>query len=171
MNKVLPTLFTLTLVLALSACGWHLRGLTPLPTSLKALHIISVAPKSFNQNLERNLKLSGVKTIAKFDDSLSVLQIKRFNIERREHTINASGQIAEYQLYGYLVAELINQKTQKSREININESRFFTNDLSNQAGTAVDESMQRENMQQQLINKLIIQLEKVNLDTSQQAAP
>lgn len=171
MNRALPAFFVLTLVLLFSACGWHLRGLTPLPKSLKELHIISVAPKSFNQNLERNLKLSGVKIIAEFDESLNVLQIKGFNIERREHTINASGQIAEYQLYGYLIAELIDQKNQKSREININESRFFTNDLSNQAGTAVDENMQRENMQQQLINKLIIQLEKLNLDTPQQAAP
>lgn len=166
MNKQAHLFLALSLMLLISACGWHLRGLKPLPISIKELHIISVAPESFNGSLKRNLKLNGVKIIPKFNDKLTVLQIKGFRIERREHTVTASGQIAEYQLDAYLIAEVINQKKQTSQELNINERRFFTNDLSNQAGTAADETLQRENMQQQLINKLIIQLGKVNLDTA-----
>lgn len=166
MNKQAHIFLALSLVLLISACGWHLRGLKPLPTNLKELHLISVAPESFNESLKRSLKFTGVRLIAKFDDTLSVLQIKSFKIERREHTVSASGQIGEYQLDAHLVAEIINQKKQTSQEININEQRFFTNDLSNQAGTAADEALQRENMQQQLINKLIIQLGKVNLDSA-----
>lgn len=163
MNRPLPTLFALTLVLALSACGWHLRGIKPLPDYLKRLHIISKAPETFNQRLKRSLELNGATIFDKFDETLAVLEIKQFTITRRERTISASGQIAEYQLDAYLLAEIIDQSENRSREISINEGRFFSNDLSNQVGTAANEALQRENIQQQLIDKLILQLESVSL--------
>lgn len=158
-------------MLAVSACGWHLRGVTTLPLELQELHLISSADTEFNQKLIRDLRFNNVKIISKFNPSVTVLEIKNLKIERRELTVNAAGQIDEYQLDAYLDAELIVQSEHKSQTFNLKAQRFFTNDLSNQAGTRADEELQRSKLQQQLVNQLIAHLSKLQLKAHHDTAP
>ncbi len=119
----------------------------------------------------RDLRINGVTFMTELTPSINVLEIKSLQIQRRELTVNASGQIDEYQLDAFLNAELIIQSKHKSQTFQIKAQRFFNNDLSNQAGTRADEELQRKKLKQELINRLISQLSNIDMDNNHDITP
>lgn len=85
----------LLLALALSACGFQLRGMTEL--SFKNLHIQG-STLSISRDLERSFRANGVKIVADAEDAELLLELLSENNEKRILSLSGGGLVREYEL-------------------------------------------------------------------------
>lgn len=155
--------FVLTaLILITSACGWQLRGIVVLPPSVQVMTLESQASNRFNQRLRQQLEFNGVTFPA--DASATVrLQIEPIKIERLVLSVSSVGQAAEFELNATLNARLIDLENEKDVSWEITGRRTFNNDVNSVIGTENEEKVQRQELENDLIRKLMIRLQKVDL--------
>lgn len=155
--------FVLTaLVLITSACGWQLRGLVVLPPSVQVMTLESQANNRFNQRLRQQLEFNGVTFPT--DASATVrLQIEPIKIGRLILSVSSVGQAAEYELNATLNARLIDLENESDVSWEITGRRTFNNDVNSVIGTQNEEKVQRQELENDLIRKLMIRLQKVDL--------
>ena len=150
------------LVLITSACGWQLRGLVVLPPSVQIMSLESQANNRFNQRLRRQLEFNGVT----FPDDASAtvrLLIEPLKMERLTLSVNNFGQASEYELNAQLNARLIDLEKETDISWQISGRRIFNNDVNSVIGTESEEKIQRQEIENDLIRKLMIRLQKVQL--------
>jgi LPS-assembly lipoprotein len=148
------------LVLITSACGWQLRGVVVLPTSVQVMTLESQASNRFTQRLRQQLLFNGV-TFPEDASAQVRLQIEPIKIERLTLSVNSTGQAAEYELNAELNARLIDLENDIDISWNISGRRTFNNDVDSVIGTASEEKIQRQEIEDDLIRKLMIRLQKV----------
>ncbi len=148
------------LVLITSACGWQLRGVVVLPESVQVMTLESQASNRFNQRLRQQLLFNGV-TFPEDASSKVRLQIEPVAIERLTLSVSSTGQAAEYELNAQLNARLIDLENGIDISWNISGRRTFNNDVDSVIGTASEEKTQRLEIEDDLIRKLMIRLQKV----------
>jgi len=148
----------------LTACGWHLRGVTPLPKEYRVLFLQSQASNSFNQQLKLQLEFNNVLLTEMAADAPAILQIEPAEIEKRTLSVTSSGQVAEYELNGRLDARLLHIERNSELPINIKSRRRLTNDINNVVGTAGEEARQRKELEKDLVRKLMRRLQKAQAD-------
>ncbi|OUS40498.1 hypothetical protein A9R00_05690 [Oleispira antarctica] len=150
------------LVIITSACGWQLRGIVVLPSSIQVMTLESQANNRFTQRLRMQLEFNGV-TLAN-DGSANVrLQVEPILIERLILSVNSSGQAAEYELNAHLNARLIALEEDADISWELTGRRVFNNDVNSVIGTQAEEKTQRQELENDLIRKLMIRLQKVKL--------
>ncbi len=150
------------LVIITSACGWQLRGIVVLPSSIQVMTLESQASNRFNQRLRMQLEFNGVTLLD--DGSANVrLQIEPIEIERLTLSVNSAGQDAEYELSAQLNARLIALEEEADVSWEISGRRTFNNDVNSVIGTQNEEKIQRQELENDLIRKLMIRLQKVKL--------
>lgn len=166
-------LIVVSLLLVITACGWQLRGVTPLPVELQVLHLNSKASHDFNQQLRLQLEFNNVLLVPHADSAPTHLWIDELAIERRALAIASSGRVSEYELNGRLSARLLRPDTDQEIEIFLPSRRTYRNDIDNVAGTANEERVQRQALEQDLIGKLMRRLQAIRFghDTTDLAAP
>lgn len=150
------------LVIITSACGWQLRGIVVLPPSVQVMTLESQANSRFNQRLRQQLEFNGVT----FPDDASAkvrLQIEPILIERLILSVSSVGQAAEYELNATLNARLIDLNNESDVSWEITGRRTFNNDVNSVIGTQNEENIQRKELENDLIRKLMIRLQKVKL--------
>jgi LPS-assembly lipoprotein len=147
------------LVLITSACGWQLRGVVVLPTSVQVMTLESQASNRFNQRLRQQLLFNGV-TFPEDASEQVRLQIEPIKIERLTLSVSSTGQAAEYELNAELNARLIDLENDIDISWNISGRRTFNNDVDSVIGTASEEKIQRQEIEDDLIRKLMIRLQK-----------
>ena len=150
------------LVLITSACGWQLRGLVVLPPSVQVMSLESQANNRFNQRLRQQLEFNGVT----FPDDASAtvrLLIEPLKMERLTLSVNNFGQASEYELNAQLNARLIDLEKETDISWQISGRRIFNNDVNSVIGTESEEKIQRQEIENDLIRKLMIRLQKVQL--------
>ncbi len=150
------------LVIITSACGWQLRGIVVLPSSIQVMTLESQANNRFNQRLRMQLEFNGVTLLD--DGSANVrLQIEPILIERLILSVNSSGQAAEYELNAQLNARLIALEEDADISWELTGRRVFNNDVNSVIGTQAEEKTQRQDLEDDLIRKLMIRLQKAKL--------
>tara|TARA_B110000196_G_C21105004_1_gene644699 strand:+ start:170 stop:646 length:477 start_codon:yes stop_codon:yes gene_type:complete len=150
------------LVLITSACGWQLRGLVVLPPSVQIMSLESQANNRFNQRLRQQLEFNGVT----FPDDASAtvrLLIEPLKMERLTLSVNNFGQASEYELNAQLNARLIDLEKETDISWQVSGRRIFNNDVNSVIGTESEEKIQRQEIENDLIRKLMIRLQKVQL--------
>ena len=166
----LSTALVLTSLLTmLTACGWHLRGITPLPADIQVMTLQSQASERFNQRLKQQLAFNGVV----FPDTASAtvrLQISPIKIERTTLSVNSLGQAAEYELNAELNARLIHLEKGIDSSWVISGRRVFTNDVDNVVATNNEEKTQRQELENDLIRKLMRRLQNARFSTDNNQA-
>ncbi|MBL4799781.1 MAG: hypothetical protein JKY50_20455 [Oleispira sp.] len=149
------------LVIITSACGWQLRGIVVLPPSVQVMTLESQANQRFTQRLRQQLEFNGV--IFPTDASAKVrLQIEPILIERLILSVNNVGQAAEYELNATLNAHLL-ELGEDGIDVSweLTGRRTFNNDVNSVIGTQNEEKTQRQELENDLIRKLMIRLQKV----------
>ena len=150
------------LVLITSACGWQLRGLVVLPPSVQIMSLESQANNRFNQRLRQQLEFNSVT----FPDDASAtvrLLIEPLKMERLTLSVNNFGQASEYELNAQLNARLIDLEKETDISWQVSGRRIFNNDVNSVIGTESEEKIQRQEIENDLIRKLMIRLQKVQL--------
>ncbi|MAD44990.1 MAG: hypothetical protein CMI02_00280 [Oceanospirillaceae bacterium] len=143
----------------LAACGWHLRGVMPLPDVYKTLYLQSSANHDINRQLELQLEFNGVLLTQTAEDATAVLKVQPVTIERRTLSVASSGQIAEYELNGRLQASIAVSGREGETSIEVKSRRILSNDVNNVVGTNAAEQQQRTEMQRELVRKLLRRLQ------------
>lgn len=148
----------------LTSCGWHLRGVTPLPAAYRVMYLDSQVSDAFNQQLRLQLTFNDVLLTEQREDSPAHLRIEDLEVERRTLAVTSAGQVAEYELNARLNASVFHESNEAPRLIEVKARRSFTNDLNNVVGTAGEERKQRTQLEKELVRKLMQRLQ--NLATS-----
>ncbi|NRA23353.1 MAG: hypothetical protein HRU08_02560 [Oleispira sp.] len=151
-----------TLVILTSACGWHLRGITQLPVSVQIMTLESQASNRFTQRLKQQLSFNGV--VFPSDASANVrLIIAPIAVKRLTLAVNNLGQAAEYELNAQLKVRLIQLEEGTDVEWQISGRRVFSNDINSVIATQSEEKTQRQELENDLIRKLMNRLKKAQL--------
>jgi LPS-assembly lipoprotein len=149
-------------ILTTTACGWHLRGITTLPTSVQIMTLESQASSRFTQRLKQQLTFNGV--VFPSDASANVrLMIAPIVIKRLTLSVNNLGQAAEYELNAELTVRLIQLAEGTDTEWNISGRRIFSNDINSVIATRSEEKTQRQELENDLIRQLMNRLKKATL--------
>jgi LPS-assembly lipoprotein len=150
------------MILTTTACGWQLRGITQLPASVQVMTLESQANNRFTQRLKQQLAFNGV--VFPSDASANVrLFIAPISIERLTLSVNSRGQAAEYELNAELKVRLIQLEEGTDTEWNITGRRTFSNDINSVIATQSEEKTQRQELENDLIRKLMNRLKKAQL--------
>jgi len=167
-GSLLTLLLTSLLSLSLYGCGWHLRGVTPLPADIQVMTLQSQASERFNQRLKQQLAFNGVV----FPETASAtvrLQVSPIKVERTVLSVNSLGQAAEYELNATLTARLIHLEKDIDTGWEIDGRRIFTNDVNNVVATASEEKTQLQELENDLIRKLMRRLQKARLSATKES--
>jgi LPS-assembly lipoprotein len=149
-------------ILTTTACGWHLRGITKLPSSVQIMTLESQANNRFTQRLKQQLTFNGV--VFPSDASANVrLMIAPITIKRLTLSVNSLGQAAEYELNAELTVRLIQLEEGTDTEWNISGRRTFSNDINSVIATQSEEKTQRQELENDLIRQLMNRLKQSTL--------
>ena len=150
-------------ILTTTACGWQLRGLTQLPANVRVMTLESQANNRFTQRLKQQLVFNGV--VFPTDSSANVrLILAPVSIKRLTLSVNSLGQAAEYELNAELKVRLVQLEEGTDTEWSISGRRVFSNDINSVIATQSEEKTQRQELENDLIRKLMNRLEKAQLN-------
>jgi|TARA_B110000008_G_scaffold122236_1_gene124695 LPS-assembly lipoprotein len=150
-------------ILATTACGWQLRGMTQLPASVRVMTLESQANNRFTQRLKQQLVFNGV--VFPTDSRANVrLILAPVSIERLTLSVNSLGQAAEYELNAELKVRLVQLEEGTDTEWSLSGRRVFSNDINSVIATQSEETTQRQELENDLIRKLMNRLEKAQLN-------
>lgn len=150
-------------ILATTACGWQLRGMTQLPASVRVMTLESQANNRFTQRLKQQLVFNGV--VFPTDSSADVrLILSPISIKRLTLSVNSLGQAAEYELNAELKVRLVQLEEGTDTEWSLSGRRVFSNDINSVIATQSEEKTQRQELENDLIRKLMNRLEKAQLN-------
>jgi LPS-assembly lipoprotein len=97
--KHLGKLLGAAALVALSGCGFHLEGRTPLPATVKTPYLEADDRQSdFVQSLERALLANGAQLAPQKDKASAVVSILKDNLKQRVLSVSNLNQPNEYEL-------------------------------------------------------------------------
>ena len=88
----------ISLLLALSSCGYSMRGSINIPSSIKSVSIISSEYSELVNILNSSLISSNIKPSTSKSDNIYRIVILSEEFNRRQLSINISGRVNEYEL-------------------------------------------------------------------------
>lgn len=163
---------------AIASCGWHLRGVTPLPEGYRVIHV-SGEPRDVRNSLIEHLEFNDVVVPQSAIDAPVNLKITDYEVERRTLSVNALGQVAEYEFTARLTVKLTRTidpgmtdasemadapaeaVPAESREITTEARRILSNDVNNVVATAAEEATLRNTLRSELITRLMRRLQRL----------
>lgn len=150
----------LILVLLLSACGFHLRGMVDIPLWLDSVAIISNdGNKPFEMRLESGLEAYKIKVIPEPAQAHYWLIINKSNLQQHIISVGASTNPRQYQLIMTIEFQLQSNTgkiIQPSRQIMV--TRQFTVNNDRILGSNEEEATLISEMQQEAVIQIINRL-------------
>lgn len=111
LNKITLTFTLMILCLGLTACGFHLRGKTPLPEQMKKLYLQSDAPYTpFMIQLEQLLSHMGSDLVKDPADADITLKISGQYFTTSTFSQSASSNTTQYTMQYFYTYELLGKK-------------------------------------------------------------
>lgn len=158
MKKISVILIT---ALALSACGYHLRGRLPLSQSLSTI-VLDAANKELRQQLTESLIFSGATVVT--DKVAAVVTMKVFddNYTRQVRTLNDRGLATSYTLVfetRFNVANAAGEYLHKDSQVRV--QRHFVFDPNQLLQAEDEERILRENMLRDVVQQIMRQLSTI----------
>ncbi len=98
MKNIIKNFFIISTCLAISACGYNLRGALEIPSSIKSVSLVSTSYSSLVNSISMSLVASGIKVQSLPDRSLFRINIESETFDRRQLTISTTGRVNEYEL-------------------------------------------------------------------------
>lgn len=148
------------LTLALSACGFHLRGQFTLPPLLQPVAVVSTVP-TLEDRVSAGIQRMGVTVSA---DAPMQVHITRETVTRQTSTVDRLAKAAEYTLFYELNFQLKYASgipAQPERSIRLRRTYQFDN--TRIVGKFDEEATLEEDMRQQAIAQLLTQLARTQV--------
>lgn len=153
MKRLFISVLILILTLAVSSCGFQLRG--SLETSFKSIQINGGSPELVKQ-LKRNYKQSGIDV--KASSAEKTIEIITDKVNKRILSLKSTGTVSEYQLdyiFSYRIKSDLNDWGAPNT---IEMSRSYTYDDSNRLAKQEEENSLIKGMREQIIRAMTSQI-------------
>ena len=153
MKRLFISVLILILTLAVSSCGFQLRG--SLETSFKSIQINGGSPELVKQ-LKRNYKQSGIDV--KDSSAEKTIEIITDKVNKRILSLKSTGTVSEYQLdyiFSYRIKSDLNDWGAPNT---IEMSRSYTYDDSNRLAKQEEENSLIKGMREQIIRAMTSQI-------------
>lgn len=161
MQKFKMTFFV-SLLVFLTACGWHLRGQVDLPIALRILNLDANAAEPLTENLIRQSLLSNGVTLS--SDAPYTLKILGQSANRRVLSVTSNAKASEYELSETLSFQLLNADNQAvSEELSVVSYRTLQYDANAEIGKAQEEANLRLEMKQYNAYNVLLRLKGIKL--------
>jgi LPS-assembly lipoprotein len=154
-----PSCFILLAVsLLLTACGFQLRGVAPLP--FDTLYIQAAPTSQFSNQLKRMVRVgSGTRVVERPEEAAAILQILNEIQEKQILSLGGGGRVSEYQLryrVGFRLTDQKNREHIPASEILLKRDFSFADEqaLSKEAEEALLLRDMRNDAVQQLLRRL-----------------
>jgi LPS-assembly lipoprotein len=124
------------LLLATTACGFHLRGAESLP--FETLYLQDSGASGISHDLRRSLKSSGVKLVDTPEQAQASLELVSENYEKRILSLSGTGRVREFQLIYSITFRLREageelwgppQKTEQHRDFTYDDTQTLAKDV------------------------------------------
>lgn len=158
--------FLASLLVFLSACGFHLRGQVDLPVGLRILDLNAQLADNLTQNILRQSLLSNGVTLSV--DAPYTLKILNESGDCRVLTVTSNAKASEYELIQNLTFELLDTKGNSiSKAQTITSYRTLQYDASAEIGKAQEETNLRREMKQSNAYNVLLRLKAIKLPPKQ----
>lgn len=158
--------FLASLLVFLSACGFHLRGQVDLPVGLRILDLNAQLADNLTQNILRQSLLSNGVTLSV--DAPYTLKVLNESGDRRVLTVTSNAKASEYELIQNLTFELLDTKGNSVSEAQtITSYRTLQYDASAEIGKAQEETNLRREMKQSNAYNVLLRLKAIKLPPKQ----
>ena len=165
-KQIYPLLAILAL-LALSACGFHLRGVMPGVAGVK-LFIDSASPfGDFERALIESANQAEIALVSAVDESQLVLRLQQPQVTRRVQTVDTAGRASDYELImsiRYVLASPAELTDASERELDARREYSFDNE--ELLSKAEEEELLLQEMYRDLSSRL---LRQISFQAAQQA--
>jgi LPS-assembly lipoprotein len=151
-------ILTLTMI---ASCGWHLRGVTPLPEGYRIVHLSGYENTDLHQTLAGQLRFNGAVVTSSAGDAPVLIVLSEYDVEKRTLSVNSLGQVSEYELNGYLTADIERQLDGQKHQITVHARRTLQNDVNNVVATQQEEQTLRADLDSDLRTRLLRRLQKL----------
>lgn len=172
MNRTKILIVFSLLSIALSACGFHLRGAFEVPDSLKLVHLSSENPASaMLNNVRRTMLASGVQVVKYSSEAPYSLHLSGERTEKRSISVDSLAAAAEFQLRQFISYEIRDER--KKLLLGPHElisERNFQNDINNVVGKRDEERLIREEMQVQLAAQIMRRYQSIDVNQLSQTS-
>lgn len=148
MNRTLKIVSLLSL-LALAACGFHLRGSAALPQGMERVHITVNGGGDFQRKLARALLASNVALEDKSGPGVAELHVPAQNFTLQIVTVNGAAQVTEFAVHYHVVFTATDSN---GKTIVPNESINLQREFSYDSGQPIGTQAQMEQIQSSLID-------------------
>ena len=160
MNTLYEKFITLFMLLMITSCGFHLRGMTEIP-----FKTISLEGKelSFTKNLKKTLASNKVSIILPTENPELRIELLSEESEKRILSLSGQGLVREFEIF-YRVRyriKTIDSETWSQENI-IETRRDFTFSDSNLIGKEEEERQLNESMRNEAITNLFNQIQLTN---------
>ena len=160
-NRAVQWLLLVCLSIALTGCGFHLRGNIPLSEEIKNM-FVEAPDGTFKDKLEDILTNAGAQMSPSRDAADVVLVVKRADSSRSVGTLDERGLANSYDLAFKVTYQLLSTEGDVIRPNNrVRERRRFNFDPSLVVETETEERELQEDMEQDVALKIVRQLSTV----------
>lgn len=161
-QRVLALIFC-CVVLALSGCGFHLRGAVSLPAELSRTYIEGLSPYGeFSALLRRQLRANGIDVVEDSAQSTATLRVRGPTGGKRVLAVDENGKVLEYELFTSVSFEVRGQDNALLLENQtINLTRDFIFDENDVLGKVEEERLLLEDMRKDAVRLMIYRLQVI----------
>ena len=160
-SRYLAAGLTVALLLALSACGFHLRGDVNLDARLGKIHIKGADRYDpLVRELAQSLTATGAVVVEESKDATAILQILKNSGSRRVLSVSSAGKVREYELYQTLefkVGDSAGRELMAPQRLELTRAYLF--DKEDVLGKSNEEEMLRRDMRRDLVRLVMLRLE------------
>lgn len=163
MSRSLLNVFMGLLLVAIAGCGFQLRGVVPLPDSLKLMYIQGInVQQGLGLTLKRGLKQNGIQVVNDYEKDSALLTVLENKFERRVLSVGNNAKVSEYELYGMLKFKVTDgqgnilvepQGFEAIRDYQFDQTQVLSSDG--------EEAFLLEQLNQQLVNSILRRLSAV----------
>jgi LPS-assembly lipoprotein len=163
MSRSLLNVFMGFLLVAIAGCGFQLRGVVPLPDSLKLMYVQGInVQQGLGLELKRGLKQNGIKVVDGYEKDSAILTVLENKFERRVLSVGNNAKVSEYELYNTLKFKVTDgqgklivepQQIEAIRDYQFDQTQVLSSDG--------QETILREQLNQQLVQSLLRRLSAV----------
>lgn len=152
---------TTAVLLLLTACGWHLRGVTPLPAEYKVLYVQGQPETTLYHKLVQQLEFNNALVTESLEDAPVLMTLEEYDVDKRILAVDYNGRVSEYELNGLLIVILERQLTGEKVELEVTSRRTLANDINNVVATQTEETTLRNQIDSDLVNKLLRRIQSL----------
>jgi len=145
----------LSILLFITACGYHLRGSIDLPEGLKSIYLQG-ATAQLQKTMQETLRSSGGVLVSTAKQAGLVIQIIKEKMDRRVLSLSSTGRANEYEITYDLDFILIDSEgNELSSKQKIEISKDYFNDQEEVLGKDNEERVIREEMYRKAVQSIV----------------